>query len=138
MFRLLKLCVSLAAFCALAYFGMTVKLGSRTLFEHLRAIGQTKESQELVDGTKEAAEPLVDDVRRRIGNRHADHAEKDDKADKSAKADRDDEGGDKADKQAHAQATPDAGAAPRDDFSPSERRRLRHLLGAVEHHASRE
>jgi len=141
MFRLLKLCVSLAAFCALAYFGMTVKLGSRTLFEHLRAIGQTKESQELVDGTKEAAEPLVDDVRRRIGQSHADHAdhaEKDDKTAKTEKTGRDDEPGDKPDKQAHAQATPDAGAAPRDDFSPSERRRLRHLLGAVEHHASRE
>ncbi len=43
------------------------KLGSRTLFQHLRAIGQTKESQELVDGTRQVAGPLVDDVRRRVG-----------------------------------------------------------------------
>jgi hypothetical protein len=66
MFKLLKLCVGLAGFMAFAWFGTTVKLGPRTLFEHLRAIGQTRESQELVDGTKEAAEPLVDGVRRRI------------------------------------------------------------------------
>jgi hypothetical protein len=116
MFRLLKLCMSLAAFVALAWFGATVKLGSRTLFGHLRAIAETKESQELVDGTKHVAEPLVDDVKRRIGR------------------------GDKAadDKERHAElpaAPPDAGAA-QDDFSPSERRRLRRLLGAAEHHAS--
>ena len=64
MFRLLKLCLSLAGFLAFAWFGMTVKLGERTLFEHLHAIGQTKESKELVDGTKHAAGPLVDDVKR--------------------------------------------------------------------------
>ena len=115
MFRLLKLCMSLAAFVVLAWFGATVKLGSRTLFEHLRAIGQTKESQELVDGTKRAAEPLVDDVKRRIG-----HGDKADKADRQAQL---------------PTAPPDAGAA-QDDFSPKERRQLRRLLGAAEHHAS--
>ena len=56
MFTLLKLGVSLVALLAFAWFGMTQKLGSRTLFEHMHAIGQTKESQE-----------LVDDVRHRIG-----------------------------------------------------------------------
>jgi len=54
MFTLIKLGVSLVALLAIAWFGMTVKLGSRTLFEHLYAIGQTKESQELVDGTRQA------------------------------------------------------------------------------------
>jgi hypothetical protein len=52
MFTLLKLGVSVVALLAFAWFGMTFKLGSRTLFEHLHAIGQTKESQELVDGTR--------------------------------------------------------------------------------------
>jgi hypothetical protein len=112
MFRLLKLCMSLAAFLVFAWFGATVKLGSRTLFEHLHAIGQTKESQELVDGTKKVAEPIVDDVKRHIGH------------------------GEKGEKQAALpQAPPDAGAA-QDDFSPTERRQLRRLLGAAEHHAS--
>jgi hypothetical protein len=120
-FRLLKLCVSLAAFVALAWFGATVKLGSRTLFEHMRAIAGTKESQELVDGTKQAAEPLVDDVKRRMGrDKQTGETDKTEKTDK------------------HAQlpaARPDAGAA-QDDFSPSEKRQLRRLLGAAEHHAS--
>jgi hypothetical protein len=119
MFRLLKLCVSLAGFVAFAWFGATVKLGSRTLFEHLHAIGQTKESQELVDGTKRAAEPLVDDVKRRIG-----HGDK----------------GDRPEREKQAQlpaAPPDAGVA-QDDFSPSEKRQLRRLLGVAERHASRE
>jgi hypothetical protein len=114
-FRLLKLCLSLVAFAAFAWFGVTVKLGSRTLFGHLRAIADTKESQELVDGTKRAAEPLVDDVKRRIG-----HGDKPDKGERQAEL---------------PAAPPDAGTA-HDDFSPSERRQLRRLLGAAEHHAS--
>jgi hypothetical protein len=114
MFRLLKLCLSLAGFLAFAWFGMTVKLGDRTLFEHLHAIGQTKESKELVDGTKQAAGPLVDDVKRKIGK--GDHPEKGEK---------------------HAELPalpPDAGVA-QDDFSPREKRQLRRLLGAAERHA---
>jgi hypothetical protein len=120
---LLKLCLSLAAFLAFVWFGATVNLGSHTLFEHLHAIAQTKESKELVDGTKQVAEPVVDDVRRRIGRQH----EKDDKADK------DDEKGER--QAAMPRVPPDAGAA-QDDFSPTERRQLRRLLGAAERHVS--
>jgi hypothetical protein len=113
MFRLLKLCMSLAAFLVVAWFGATVKLGSRTLFEHLHAIGQTKESQELADGAKQAAEPMIDGVKKHIG--------KDDKS--------------KGDRQAQLPALPpDAGTA-QDDFSPSEKRQLRRLLGSAERHA---
>src|SRR5476649_22511 len=112
MFRLLKLCMSLAAFLVVAWFGATVELGSRTLFEHLHAIGQTKESQDLVDGTKQAAEPLVDDVKRHIGQRNNKTEQGDHEAQLPA-------------------APPDAGTA-QDDFSPSEKRRLRRLLGVAE------
>jgi hypothetical protein len=114
MFRLLKLCMSLAAFLVVAWFGATVKLGSRTLFEHLHAIGQTKESQELADGAKQAAEPMIDGVKRHIGK-----GEDKGKPDKQA---------------ALPTLPPDAGAA-QDDFSPSEKRQLRRLLGAAERHA---
>lgn len=69
MFRLLKLGIALMGLVLFAWFGLTVKLGPQTLFQHLRAIGQSKESQELVDGTRQAASPLVDDVRRRIGGK---------------------------------------------------------------------
>jgi hypothetical protein len=71
MFKLLKLGVAMVALTAFAWFGVTYKLGSRTLFQHLRAIGQTKESQELVDATRQAAGPLVDDVRRKIAGQPA-------------------------------------------------------------------
>ena len=72
MFRLFKLGIALIGFAAFAWFGVTVKLGSQTLFQHLRAISQTKESQDLVDGTRRAAGPLADDVRRRFQEGTAD------------------------------------------------------------------
>ena len=73
MFRLLKLGIGLCGLVLFAWFGLTTKLGSQTLFQHLRAIGQSKESHDLVDGTREAAGPLVDDVRRRIGGHEGSH-----------------------------------------------------------------
>jgi hypothetical protein len=103
LFRLLKLGFALMGFIAFAWFGATVKLGSQTLFEHLRAIGQTRESQELVDGTKQAAAPLVDDVRRHIGGKT---------------------------EQAPV-ASPDAGA-PEERLSSSERHALHHLIRKVD------
>ena len=98
MLRLLKLCVGMAAFVAFAWFGTTVKLGPRTLFQHLRAIGQTQESRELIDGTKEAAEPFVDGVRRRLAGAPAPAA-----------------------------AGPDGGA-PEERLSPSDKKQLRKFL----------
>jgi hypothetical protein len=120
MVRLLKLCIGLAAFVAFAYFGATVPLGSRTLFGHMRAIAETKESQELVDGTKHAAEPLVDGVRRRIAGKPAAPDPVAEKAPPKAPA-----------------AAPDAGAAPQEQVSPSEKRQLRRLLGRVERPGAR-
>jgi len=102
MFTLIKLGVSLVALLAIAWFGMTVKLGSRTLFEHLYAIGQTKESQELVDGTRQAAGPLVDDVKRRFTGHDQDAPRL-------------------------PAMSPDAGA-PQERLSSSEQRQLRALL----------
>jgi hypothetical protein len=54
------------------------------LFGHLHAIAGTKESQELFDGTKESAKPLVDDVRRRIAGSPAPTEVAKDKADDKA------------------------------------------------------
>ena len=42
------------------YYGMTVKLGERTFFEHVRAIWDTKETQELRRGTTQKVGGLVD------------------------------------------------------------------------------
>ena len=101
MFRLIKLAVGLVGLAAFAWFGITVKLGEQTLFQHLRAIGQTKESRELVDGTRQAAGPLVDDVRRRLG---------------------------KSEDLPRMPAMPPDAGAPQERLSSSEQRQLRALL----------
>lgn len=62
MFRLLKLALYVAAIAGFIWFGTTVKLGQRTLFQHLRNIWHTHESQELVDGTKGKVGELVDEA----------------------------------------------------------------------------
>ena len=118
MFRLFKLGVGLLGLAAIAWFGITVKLGPRTLFQHLRAIGQTKESQELVDGTRQAAAPLVDDVRRRVSGK----PETPERSDEPAKT---------------GAARSGSGASPapepQERLSSSEQRQLRELLRKVEH-----
>jgi hypothetical protein len=63
---MLKLAAFVVLFAGVCWIGTTVPLGSHTLFGHLHAIAETKESQELFDGTKQSAKPLVDNVRRRI------------------------------------------------------------------------
>ena len=115
MFRLFKLGIALIGFAAFAWFGVTVKLGSQTLFQHLRAISQTKESQELVEGTREAAGPLADDVRRKFQEGTAGTA-KSGKATKTAE-----------------RHTPDAGAGPPEErVSSADRQALHHLLRRID------
>jgi hypothetical protein len=112
LFRLFKLGIALIGFAAFAWFGVTVKLGSQTLFQHLRAISQTKESQELVDGTRRAAGPLADDVRRRFQEGTARTAEGTRTADRHA---------------------PDAGAGPPEErVSAADRQALHHLIRRVD------
>ena len=62
MFRLLKLALFLGLLGAGVYYGMTVKLGERTFFEHVRAIWDTKETQELRRGTTQKVGGLVDEA----------------------------------------------------------------------------
>jgi hypothetical protein len=59
-FRLLRLIVVLGGLGAILWFGMTVRLGHRTLFEHVQAIWKTHESQDLLRGTKRKVGDLVD------------------------------------------------------------------------------
>lgn len=59
MFRLLKVLLSVACLAGFVWFGLTVELGDHTLFGHLRAIGSSRESQELVRGAKDKAGELI-------------------------------------------------------------------------------
>jgi hypothetical protein len=68
-FRLIKLLMSLAALAGFVWFGANVPLGTRTLFGHLQAIGQTREAHDLVEGTKESARPLVEEAGRRLAHK---------------------------------------------------------------------
>jgi hypothetical protein len=61
-FKLIKLFIGVVGLAAFAWLGLTVPLGERTLFGHLSAIGQSRESQELVKGTKQK----VGDLKKRI------------------------------------------------------------------------
>jgi hypothetical protein len=64
MFRLLRGLFWLVVLLALGYFALAVPLGKRTLAGHLVNIWRSEPGQELRDGTKEAAAPLIDKARR--------------------------------------------------------------------------
>lgn len=55
MLRLIRLLLSLIVFGLIAYVAVAVPLGRKTLWQHLRAIAGSKESQELVDEVKQKA-----------------------------------------------------------------------------------
>ena len=110
---MLKWIFFLALLGGFVWFGSTVTLGSHTLFGHLQAISHTKESQDLLDGTKQSAKPLVDDVRRRIAGAPT-----------------------PADRRTEAANRPDAGP-PQETISSGDRQKLRKILGNAEHSAVR-
>ncbi|HJZ87032.1 MAG TPA: hypothetical protein VKN99_17790 [Polyangia bacterium] len=66
MFRLVRFLFWLAALGGFVWFGMTVPLGKKTLFEHVQSIWRTDQTQELVEGTKEAARPVIDKLARTL------------------------------------------------------------------------
>jgi hypothetical protein len=114
---MLKLIAFVALFAGVCWFGTMVPLGSHTLFGHLHAIAETKESQDLFDGTKQSAKPLVDNMRRRIAG-VPDPAS-------AAKPE--------GEESSHtiAKGAADAGP-PQESLTPSERRRLRRLISSAE------
>ena len=67
MFKLIKILVCLVGLGAFTFWGMTVPLGERTLFGHIAAIGRSRESRELVRGTKQK----VADLERHLGRGEA-------------------------------------------------------------------
>jgi hypothetical protein len=51
---------------AAAYVALMVPLGKKTLVQHIRAIGQTREAQELIDGTAERVKPTLREAKERL------------------------------------------------------------------------
>lgn len=132
---MLKLVALVALFAGFCWFGTQVPLGSHTLFGHLHAIAETKESQDLFDGTRESAKPLVNDVRRRIAGAAETSSEAKSEARSEAKAETKREtksDDDEPDRSATAAGRrPDAGPA-QERLTASERRRLRRLISSAE------
>ncbi|MBI4508603.1 MAG: hypothetical protein HY698_03130 [Deltaproteobacteria bacterium] len=56
----------LAVVLALGWLGSTAKLGNHTLFGHFRRIWSTEETQDLIQGTREATAPALDRVKRGV------------------------------------------------------------------------
>jgi hypothetical protein len=144
---MLKLVAAVALFAGFCWFGTQVQLGSHTLFGHLHAIAGTQASQDLFDGTKESAKPLVDDVRRRIaGAPDPGEIAKAKVQEKVAErlADKAPERGDKAAAKTDGKSEPKSQAKvelPKDrakghdkdeEITTSERRRLRRLISSAE------
>lgn len=103
MFRLIKFLLGLAALAGFVWFGANVPLGSRTLFQHLQAIGRTRETKDLLDGTRESARPLMDSVRRKAQEALNDKAV----------------------------VAPDGGAPPSEEVSDGDRQELKKVLGGA-------
>ena len=64
--RLVKGLIYLALLGAFVVFGFTVKLGKHTLFGHVQRIWKADETQDLVKGTREKADPTVDKIKRGV------------------------------------------------------------------------
>jgi hypothetical protein len=71
--RYLRAAIWLAIVAGAVWFGATVPIGERTLFEHIRWIGHARDpaeaatrAQQLVDESKEAARPTIEKVGNKI------------------------------------------------------------------------
>ena len=62
MLKLIKIFIGMVGLGAFVWWGVTVPLGERTLFQHVSAIAGSRESRELVRGTKEK----VADLKKRV------------------------------------------------------------------------
>lgn len=63
MFGLIRFVISLVMLLAFVWFAVTVPLGKRTLWGHMRAIFGTQEAKDLVDGTEEEAKKVSQRMR---------------------------------------------------------------------------
>jgi hypothetical protein len=66
--RLLKVLAGAAGLVGFTWFGANVRLGKRTLFEHLQAIGSSASARDLAEGTHERAAPVIHEAREVAGD----------------------------------------------------------------------
>ena len=61
---MIRLIIWLAIIIGIVWFSVTVKLGDKTLVQHVRAIWHTNEVQDLKNGVEQKAGPAVDKLER--------------------------------------------------------------------------
>jgi hypothetical protein len=62
----LKFLIYCALLAAFIWFGATVPLGKHTLFGHVQRIWKSDETQDLLEGTKQAVKPAAEKAKRVI------------------------------------------------------------------------
>jgi hypothetical protein len=68
--QLVRSIVGLVGLVALVWCSFQVRLGRRTFAEHVDRIGETPEARELLDSTRGAVTPLVEDATDRMLGEH--------------------------------------------------------------------
>ncbi len=58
--KLIRFLLTFIALIGFGYFAFTVPLGEKTLWEHIKAIAETKESKDLVEEAKQKAQEVKD------------------------------------------------------------------------------
>lgn len=67
MFRLIRWLFSLVVSAIVIWFAVSVPLGDKTLWQHVRAIFGTKEAKDLARGVEEESKKVADKLRDRLG-----------------------------------------------------------------------
>ncbi len=63
---LIKFLFWVAVIVFVIWFGATVPLGKHTLFGHVQRIWKSEETQDLVEGTKQAVKPAAEKVKKAV------------------------------------------------------------------------
>lgn len=69
--RLIRFLFSLVFLAAVVWFAVTVKLGNRTLYGHLRAIFATQAAKDLAEGAKDEAKKIAEKLKHTDGSHDA-------------------------------------------------------------------
>jgi hypothetical protein len=68
--RPIRTLISLVFLAGMVWFCFAVRLGERTLAEHVDQIGQTREAQELIEGTRSTVNPMLEEAKDRVLGEH--------------------------------------------------------------------
>lgn len=66
MFRIVRTAISLAVVVVMLWAAFAVDLGGRTFAEHIDAISETQEAEQLIDGTRSKINPALQEARDRV------------------------------------------------------------------------